>query len=128
MAMKRPLSVCILVAGLAGCAGTPEFIDVRNIENPVAKGFTSREPASCTTADVDLSNAEVLQFFRRAVQVPYRQFRDDYPHAPCQLDGSLSYRGQPCGWTISAAGTGRVICGETTWYFACDDCEDLLVH
>jgi hypothetical protein len=128
MAMKLALAIGAVMFGLTACAGTPEALAMRDVESLVIKDFTSSDPAACTTADVDLSNAEARQFFQRAIQVSYRQVQDDYPHAPCWLEGTLIYRGELCEWKISAAATGSVKCGERAWHFACDHCEDLLVQ
>lgn len=128
MAMKLPLSLGAAMFALAACAGTTENLAIRDVENLVIKDFTSSDPAACTTADVDLTNAEAHQFFQRAIQISYRQLQDDYPLAPCRLEGTLIYRGQLCAWTISAAGTGSIVCRERTWHFACDNCQDLLVR
>lgn len=128
MAMKLPLFIGALMLGLAACAGPHEALVVVDMESLVIKDFTSTAPAACTTADVDLTNAEARQFFQRATPVSYRQLQDDYPHAPCRLEGALLHRGQLCGWSISAAGTGSIVCGARAWYFACDDCDDLLVR
>ena len=128
MAMKLCLSGGALILGLAACAGVPAPLSVPDLESLVIKDFVSSEPAACTTADVDLSKAEARQFFQRARQISYRLLPDDYPHAPCRPEGTLIYRGQLCDWNISAAGTGRIVCGKRGWHFACDDCKELLVR
>jgi hypothetical protein len=128
VSLKLPLSLGAVMFALAACAGTAESLVVRDVENLVIKDFTSSDPAACTTADVDLTNAEARQFFQRAIQISYRQLQDDYPLAPCRLEGTLTYRGQLCEWTISAAGTGSIVCRKRTWHLACDDCQDLLVR
>lgn len=126
--MKRCLPVAIVVLGLAACASAPDTLVASDVGSIVIKDFASSEPTACTTADVDLSNAEARQFFQRAIQISYRQLQDDYPHAPCHVEGTLIYRGQLCDWKISAAGTGSIVCGERAWHFACDDCDDLLLR
>lgn len=128
MAMKFPLTLAAAMFALVACAGTAENPAITDVENLVIKDFTSSDPHACTTADVDLTNTEVRQFFQRASQLSYRQLQDDYPHAPCRLEGTLIYRGKLCQWSISAAGTGSIVCGESSWHFACDDCQDLLVR
>lgn len=90
------------------------------------KDFISSEPSNCTTADVALTHREARLFFNRANEISYRQMADNYPYAPCHVEGTLRYRDQQCDWQISAAATGHISCGKHQWYFSCDDCDDLL--
>jgi hypothetical protein len=109
---------------LAGCSDATFNAD--DARNYFAKDFVSTQPQACTTGDVDLTNSEVATFFSRARKLSYRQLTDNYPEAPCHLLGTVQYGDRTCDWSVSAAGTGELRCAETVWYFACDDCEDLL--
>lgn len=96
------------------------------LTNVFVKDFRSSEPQQCTTADVALTHRQAAAFFERAQALSRQQVEDNYPTAPCYIDGTLTAAGQQqCDWRISAAATGFIRCGDAEWHFACDDCDDL---
>ncbi|MBT0962415.1 hypothetical protein [Denitromonas iodatirespirans] len=124
MAMK--LTTGLVVALLtAACASTSAPLDTAGLSAVFVKDFTSSEPTACTTADVDLTHSEAHAFFKRARQLDARTLSDNYPVAPCRIEGTLKAGKRLCDWQISAAATGVIRCDGAQWFFACDDCEDL---
>ena len=114
---------------LCGCStmGMGRF-DPNALSEVYVKDFDSSEPTRCTVRDVDLNHSEAHTFFSsRAKPISYELMNENYPFAPCEIMGTLKYGSVElrCNWSISATMTGSIQCDETTWYFACDDCEDL---
>lgn len=120
------LLAAVLASALFGCAS--RSFAPREISDVVVQDFASREPKSCTTADVDLENAEARAFFERATVLDYRSLAERYPIAPCELLGTLRLRGQLCDWKIRPGAVGEIECAGARWYFACDTCEDLFAR
>lgn len=120
-----------LMLFLSGCASMlPIDSTLPSLSEVFIKDFRSLEPEACTTADVALSHSDALAFFQRARTLSRAEVEDNYPTAPCFVEGTLRADGQLCDWRISAAATGFIHCDGATpheWYFACDDCSDLLV-
>lgn len=116
---------------LVSCATTtPETGSLPDFAHVFVKDFQSLEPQACTTADVALTHSDAHTFLRRARVLSRAQVEDNYPTAPCFVEGTLEAEGRTCDWRITAAATGFVRCaGEPLreWHFACDDCSDLLV-
>ncbi|MBX3678775.1 hypothetical protein [Cognatazoarcus halotolerans] len=125
MAMTR-LLIALATLVLAACATVGGRFDTVRITDVYVADFTSTAPAACTTADVGLSNDAAHAFFRRAKRMSEKALADNYPLAPCKIEGTLRYKGAPCDFEISAAMTGMVRCDAQRWFFACDDCRDLL--
>ena len=124
MAMKiaTALAVALLTAA---CVSTPAPLDTASLSAVYVQDFSSSDPAACTTADVDLTHSEAQAFFKRARQLDARTLSDNYPVAPCQIEGTLKAGKRLCDWQISAAATGVIRCDGDEWFFACDDCGDL---
>lgn len=123
MAMRALLIGLSLLLG--ACAGAQSRLNTTQLTDVYIADFSSSEPAGCTTADVALTNDEAHVFFRKAKQLGEKALADNYPLAPCRVEGTLKRDGQPCDFQISAAMTGSITCGEHRWFFACEDCEDL---
>jgi len=124
MAMKS-LAVGLAALMLTACAHPGNRFDTTQLSAVYIADFTSTEPKACTTADVDLTNDEAHVFFRKAIQLSAKALADHYPLAPCKVAGTLRREGEPCDFEISAAMTGVIRCGERSWFFACEDCDDL---
>jgi len=107
---------------VACTADTPLSV---KFEDVYVQDFHSDEPKRCTTADVELSHKQAHEFFKRSKVVTSNTLHDHYEYAPCYIEGTLKYQSKPCDWKIRAGATGSVTCGDKTWYFACDDCDDL---
>lgn len=124
MAMKiaTALAVALLTAA---CVSTPAPLDMASLSAVYVQDFSSSDPAACITADVDLTHSEAQAFFKRARQLDARTLSDNYPVAPCQIEGTLKAGKRLCDWQISAAATGVIRCDGDEWFFACDDCGDL---
>ncbi|WP_333858877.1 hypothetical protein [Denitromonas sp.] len=122
MKIATALAVALLTAA---CASTSAPLDTTRLSAVYVQDFTSSEPTACTTADVDLTHAEAQAFFKRARQLDARTLSDNYPVAPCQIEGTLKAGKRLCDWQISAAATGVIRCEGDVWFFACDDCGDL---
>jgi hypothetical protein len=127
MAMRlRHATVAMLAAtSLSACAIAGGPLDAATLTELYIADFSSTDPAGCTTADVDLSNAQARAFFMRARQLDARALAEHYPLAPCRIEGTLKRNGAPCEFEISAAMTGSIRCDTGRWFFACDDCDDL---
>ena len=108
-----------------GCAIAGQSPDASRITDVFIADFTSVEPRTCTTADVDLTHEEAHRFFQRASIVSKRQLADNYPVAPCKVEGTLMYSGAPCSFEISAAMTGAIRCEARVWHVTCETCTDL---
>ncbi|QID16193.1 hypothetical protein G3580_00260 [Nitrogeniibacter mangrovi] len=124
MAMKTPL-IALAAIGLTACATAAGRLDTAGLSELYIADFTSTDPTGCTTADVDLSNDDAQAFFHRARQLSEKALADNYPLAPCRIEGTLKYDNMPCDFEISAAMTGVIRCERQRWHFACDDCEAL---
>lgn len=124
MAMKIATALAVALLTVA-CASTSAPLDTTRLSAVYVQDFTSSEPMACTTADVDLTHAEAQAFFKRARQLDARTLSDNYPVAPCQIEGTLKAGKRLCDWQISAAATGVIRCEGGAWFFACDDCGDL---
>ena len=122
-AMPGALCACFLAA----CTPTDGPLDTSRLSDVFIQDFDSSDPAGCTTADVDLTHDEALSFFQRAKPLSAVQVADNYPLAPCKVEGTLRRDGQACEFEISAAMTGMIQCGDARWHFACDDCAALFV-
>jgi len=116
------LSVAFL-SDSAICATTA--FDVNHIRDVYVADFNSEDIEHCRPSDVDLSNSQARDFFRRARQVDSKILHDFYNYAPCYIEGVLKYKSQSCDWQIRAGATGQIKCGNSIWYFACDNCQDL---
>lgn len=127
--MNAPSLIIVMVMAysLASCAGASATFDGAAITESWVKDFESSDPGSCKKIDVDPTHTDVKKYFQRAMVLDEKTLNDNYPVAPCQSVGVLKYKGEWCDWTISAASTGSIICGKQTWFFACDDCDDLLI-
>lgn len=126
--MAIDIASALFVALLsAACASTSAPLDTASLSAVFVKDFTSSEPTACTTADVDLTHSEAHVFFERAHQLDARTLSDNYPVAPCQIEGTLKAGKRLCDWQINAAATGVIRCDGAEWFFACDDCDDLFV-
>jgi hypothetical protein len=126
MVIQLALST-LLVTSLLGCAGLPPHSNPpRHLDEVFVKDFRSIAPLDCTTADVALTHTEAATFFSRARVLSSRQIADNYPVAPCFVEGTLRADGERCDWRITAAATGFIRCGPNEWHFACDDCDELL--
>lgn len=112
---------------LVSCGGSTEVFDTAAITESWVKDFGSTDPQSCKKSDVDPSHSDVRRYFQRAKVLDEKTQNDNYPVAPCYSMGVLKYKGEWCDWTISAASTGTIACGKRKWFFACDDCDELLV-
>lgn len=121
MEMKHAY-VLLLLMTLSACS--KDFQGGR-LERVYVEDFTSSNIQQCKPEDVDLSNAQAKAFFERARIVDSRTLHDHYEYAPCAIEGVATYAGQSCSWQIQASATGRLRCGETTWLFVCDECDDL---
>jgi hypothetical protein len=108
---------------LLGCASNGYFAKDR-IHETLVKDFASTD-LSCTTADVNLSHAQAEAFFKRSTLLDYKTMSDNYPIAPCYIEGTLKYKGQSCDWKTFAGHTGSITCKDQQTYFACDTCQDL---
>lgn len=116
------LASCI---GVTACASAGEF-DKEGISDVYVKDFHSSEPAACRPADVPLGHGEAHAFFQRAKSMDYKTMTDNYPVAPCYIEGTLKYKGDACDWKIFAGHTGSIKCrNRQEQYFACDICKDL---
>ncbi|MCZ4306088.1 hypothetical protein O4G98_15245 [Zoogloeaceae bacterium G21618-S1] len=124
MAMKIATALAVALLTVA-CASMSAPLDTTRLSAVYVQDFTSSEPTACTTADVDLTHAEAQAFFKRARQLDARTLNDNYPVAPCQIEGTLKAGKHLCDWQISAAATGVIRCEGDAWFFACDDCGDL---
>lgn len=127
MEMKWQRLAAIFAFGLVACVGASETFDAAAITESWVKDFESTDPASCKKSDVDPTHSDVRQYFQRAKVLDEKTLNDNYPVAPCYSMGVLKYKGEWCDWTISAASTGTMACGKRKWFFACDDCDELLV-
>lgn len=123
MALRATFAAASLLLA-AACAGTQGF-NATLLEEVFVKDFESDEPKGCTTADVPLGHAQARAFLQRAVELDHKTLNDNYPVAPCRLVGTARYGGRACDWSISAASTGWLECGQKRRYLACDDCKDL---
>ena len=104
-----------------------ETFDPADIAESWVKDFESTDPQSCKKSDVDPGHSDVRRYFQRAKVLDEKTLNDNYPVAPCYSAGVLKYKNEWCDWTISAASTGTIACGKRKWFFACDDCDELLV-
>lgn len=127
MVLKILLTASIAL-GLGACASVADTTHTTRLTDVFIADFTSTDPAGCTTADVNLTHSEAKAFFDRAMPMSAKQVADHYPLAPCKVEGTLKRNGQQCDFEISAAMTGQIQCGGTTWHFACDDCDDLFAR
>lgn len=125
--MKWQRLAAVFAFGLVSCVGASETFDAAAITESWVKDFESTDPASCKKADVDPTHSDVRRYFHRAKALDEKTLNDNYPVAPCYSMGVLKYKGEWCDWTISAASTGSIACGKHKWFFACDDCDELLV-
>ncbi|MGQ5490237.1 hypothetical protein ACUH78_15435 [Thauera sp. ZXT1-4] len=117
----------LLVTSLLGCSRLPPHSPPpQHLDEVFIKDFRSAAPLDCTTADVALTHTEAAIFFSRAHALSPRQIADNYPAAPCFVEGTLLADGELCDWRITAAATGLIRCGPNEWHFACDDCDDIL--
>ncbi|MCL2075109.1 MAG: hypothetical protein FWH15_01460 [Betaproteobacteria bacterium] len=83
---------------------------------------------NCSLSDVGVTHTDARKFFQyRATMMTKEQIDTYYPYVNCYAKGILVYMGVGCYWKIYASGTGNIKCKDRTWYFACDDCDDLLV-
>lgn len=128
-AIAAPLfGLALLFAGCATTAGETEAPSA--LSEVFVKDFRSLEPLTCTTTDVALTHSDAHTFFQRAQTLTRAQVEDNYPTAPCFVEGTLRMNGGICDWRITAAATGFIRCEgppQREWHFACDDCGDLLV-
>lgn len=124
MEVKRLLMMAV-AAGLLGCATPSPEAQALALGEVVIQDFESREPTACTTADVDLNEARVRQFFARAQTIDYRTLTERHPIAPCALLGNVRVAGQWCDWTIRPGGVGSLRCGEHEQHYFCAGCADL---
>jgi len=120
----RKLFFILAFSCLSGCLSMDFQRD--SISNVFVEDFESTEK-NCNASDVNVTHTAARKFFQsRATMMTKRQIDLYYPYVVCYAMGSLEYWGERCDWEIYASGTGNIKCGEYTWYFACDDCEDLL--
>lgn len=112
------------VVWLTGCS-TQRPPDPSRLTDIFVKDFHSDDPKGCTVADVALTHAKAQDSFRRSRVIGKRALDENYPVAPCWIEGVGAHRGQPCTWRITAAHTGTLTCGAHTAYLACPNCEDL---
>ncbi len=123
--------VTILCCGLLCACHPSDRFDVRKTDIFYVKDYNVSAEKDCRTEDVNLNNTRAKQFFTRARAIDYETMNANYPVAPCDVVGTVSYDKHACDWEVSAAGTAWVACDEKReqrWYFACDDCSDLLTH
>lgn len=128
MEMKSRRLVAIVAFALVSCVGASETFDAAAITESWVKDFESTDPKSCKKSDVDPSHSDVRRYFQRAKVLDEKTLNDNYPVAPCYSMGVLKYKAEWCNWTISASSTGTIACSKRKWFFACDDCDELLVR
>jgi hypothetical protein len=126
--MMRRISAAVCFALASVAVHAAETFKPAAISEVWVKDFESLEPERCKASDVNPSHSQAKKFFQRSKILDKKTWSDNYPTAPCQVVGTLQYRGAQCDWTISAAATGTVTCGKRTWFFACDECDALLVR
>lgn len=83
--------------------------------------FLTRDPKACRPSDVDLNEAQIIDFFRLAKKVSLQNLNKHYHFSPCHLKGELRLRETLCSWKIQASAIGEITCEGETVYFACDD-------
>ncbi len=120
----RFLMGCCMACLLVACGKKAELAPAAISELYIAD-FISEAPDQCGPSDVDLSNNDVLQFFRLAREVEHKTLHDHYNYAPCAIEGTLKYQQQSCSWQVRAGATGYIKCAERYRYFACDNCAEL---
>lgn len=125
--MKSQRLAATFAFAFVSCAHALETFHAAAITESWVKGFESTDPKSCKKSDVDPAHSDVRRYFQRATVLDEKTLNDNYPVAPCYSMGVLKYKGEWCDWTISAASTGTIACGKRKWFFACDDCDELLV-
>jgi hypothetical protein len=113
----------IAAALLASC--TTVGFDPAAMQDVYVADFRSDEIDRCRPTDIPLGHPQARAFFMRAKQVSQKTLHDHYNYAPCYIAGTLKHRSKPCDWEIRAGATGHIRCSSETWYFACDQCEDL---
>jgi|GEM_PF-557722 len=124
MAIRKILSILILTC-LSGCVSMMDF-NRDSIKDVFVLDFESKEQ-NCDRSSVGVNHTDARKFFQnRATMMTKRQIDVYYPYVMCYAMGSLVYMGAVCEWKIYASGTGNIKCKDRTWYFACDDCDDLL--
>ena len=114
------------MALVAACAHERTWMPDK-LTDTYVKDFSSND-SSCSRADVNLNHGEAEAFFKRAKNLDRHTLYDNYPVAPCYIEGTTRYRGESCDWQISAAQTGTIKCAKIELYFACDACRDLFKH
>lgn len=124
--MEIRIAMFVLCLGLFACSSQNEF-SKEKISDLYVEDFESRETLPCTTEDVPYTHYKAREFFKRATFVDYKTLHDHYPIVSCYSMGVLKYDGKGCSWEIRAGATGSIQCIDAarTWYFACDDCDDL---
>ena len=125
MVKHKLILATALLAWLTGCSPQAETAPPSRLTEVFVKDFRSLAPAECTTADVALTHTEAETFFKRARHMTRKQVSDNYPTAPCFIEGTLKASGRLCEWRVTAAATGYIVCDGQEWHYACDDCGDL---
>lgn len=119
----RAAIMLFAVVLIAAC--TTVGFDPAGLQDVYVADFRSDEIERCRPTDVPLRHSEASAFFMRSKQVDRKILHDHYNYAPCHIAGTLKRQSTPCNWEIRAGATGQIQCGPKTWYFACDQCDDL---
>lgn len=125
MVKRKLVLAAAMLVWLTGCSTQTETAPPTRLTEVFIKDFRSLAPTECTASDVALTHSEVETFFGRARHLTRKQVADNYPTAPCFIEGTLKTGGSLCEWRVTAAATGFILCGAQEWHYACDDCADL---
>ena len=123
MVIIMRIVLIILVILLSACSSVEKKGDIIVLSVDIA-GSDGNRKEFCSSFNLDKNEAQ--SFFERALIISVKQLHDNYSFLPCFVRGKAQVRKINCDWEIRAGGTGEIMCGEETYLYGCNNCNDIL--
>jgi hypothetical protein len=115
----------VLFLTVSACAHTPSFTNAKTTGH-------GSDQANSLCEKFNLTDNEVLAFFKKSEEVVGIAIHYEYDYLPCYVKGTISVdhdkTSKKCEFTIRAGGTSELACpNEEAKFYACKKCDDLLL-
>lgn len=113
--------VFLLVSACTQDVGVGEFTKI-TVKDRGADG----ESAKRLCSEFSLTESQVGSFFSQAKPISREKAHHEIDYLSCWVNGDLVYKNKTCQWHIDAGGLANIYCGNNTYKFYCEACEDIL--
>lgn len=114
-------TACNTISDTCTAIPSSSSFNKKEISNLRLINYHSDRTGLCQATDVNLTEQQSIDFFKRAKPVDSQTIHDDYAIAPCYIEGTLQYNQiESCQWHIYAGGVGVIQCNQNVQYYVCD--------